>query len=114
MRPLSEAYGDQSLTVVVPPAGKHTFRQQFRELARREKRRAADAGNAANTSQLLGASIGGALATSGVIALATASGPLAIAAVVATGVGSLIAAFGLMAGHWINQRKFSHEERMER
>nr|WP_294555636.1 hypothetical protein [uncultured Rhodopila sp.] len=84
------------------------------ELARREKRRAANAGNAANTSQLIGGGIGGALATSGVIALATASGPLAFAAVLATGVGSLIAADGLMAGHWMNQKKFAHEERKER
>lgn len=102
------------VTVWVPPEGKLLFRKKFKELARHEKRRAANAGNAANTSQLVGGSIGGALATSGVIALATASGPLAIAAVIATGVGSVIAAFGILAGHWMNKKKYDHEERMER
>jgi lysozyme family protein len=107
-------YQGDELNVWVPPEAKHTFRQRFKLLARHEKRRAADAGNAANTSQLLGGSIGGALATSGVIALATASGPLAIAAVIATGVGALIAAGGLLAGHWMNKKKYLHEERLER
>jgi len=105
--------GGQEISVWVPPEAKHAYRQKFKELARREKRRAADAGNAANTSQLIGGGIGGALATSGVIALATASGPLALAAVIATGVGAAIAVGGLMAGHWMNKRKFAHEERLD-
>ncbi len=112
--PLTLDLDGSEFAVWVPPAAKYAYRRKFLELARREKRRAANAGNAANTSQLIGGGIGGALATSGVIALATASGPLAFAAVLATGVGSLIAADGLMAGHWMNQKKFAHEERKER
>lgn len=106
--------GGQDLVVWVPPAGKHAFRQLYKDAARREKRRAADAGNAANTSQLVGGGIGCALATSGVVALATASAPLALPAIIATGVAILIGASGLIAGHWMNKRKFAHEELMER
>lgn len=105
--------GGEEISVWVPPEAKQAYRQKFKELARREKRRAADAGNAANTSQLIGGGIGGALATSGVIALATASGPLALAAVLATGVGAAIAVARLMAGHWMNKKRFAHEERLE-
>ncbi len=47
------------------------------------------------------------------IALATASGPLAVAAVIATIMGAVIASAGLIAGHWMNRKKFEHEERME-
>ena len=112
--PITLDVDGNQMSVWVPPAAKHAYRQKFRELARREKRRAADAGNAANTSQLIGGSIGGALATSGVIALATATGPMAIAAVIATCLGATIAVFGLAAGHWMNGKKFELEERMER
>jgi hypothetical protein len=48
------------------------------------------------------------------LALATATGPLGFAAVIATGVGSLIAAGGIVAGHWMSKKKFEHEGRMER
>jgi hypothetical protein len=112
--PVTIDLGGRDLTIWVPPAGKHLFRQRFRELARREKRRAADAGNAANTCQIIASGVGGAIAASGVIALATAAGPLALAAIVATVVGSVTAAGGLLAGHWMNKKKFIHEERMER
>ena len=54
------------------------------------------------------------MASAGVIALATATGPLALAAVIATGVGGVIAAGGFLAGHWMNIKKFQHEERMEK
>ena len=111
---LSVDLAGMDLTVNVPAASKPAFRRRFKEWARREKRRAADAGNAANTSQLCGGSIGGALATSGVVALATAAGPMPLAAILATGAGALIAAAGLIAGHWMSQRRFEHEERMER
>jgi len=112
--PLTLNIDGQEISVLVPAAAKQAFRQRFKELARREKRRAANAGNAANTSILVGGSIGGPLATSGVIALATSTGPLAVAAIIATGVGGLIALSGLMMGHWMNRKKFAHEERLER
>jgi len=112
--PITVDIGGEDMVVWVPPTAKLTIRQRFKELARHEKRRAAEAGNAANTSQLVGGSIGGALASAGVIALATATGPLALAAVIATGVGGVIAAGGFLAGHWMNIKKFQHEERMEK
>jgi hypothetical protein len=111
--PLTLDLEGRDITVWVPPSARYTFRQ-FRELARREKCRAADAGNAANTSQIIASGVGGALAAGGVIALATATGPLALAAVAATVFGALTAACGLLAGHSMNKKKFAHEERMER
>ncbi len=112
--PITVDIGGEDLVVWVPPTAKLTVRQRFKELARHEKRRAAEAGNAANTSQLVGGSMGAALASAGVIALATATGPLALAALIATGVGGVIAAGGFLAGHWMNTKKFKHEERMEK
>src|SRR3954464_2260744 len=98
--PITVDFGGEDISVWVPPQAKHSYRQKFRELARREKRRAANAGNAANTSQLIGGGIGGTLATGGVIALVSASAPLALPAIIATGIGVAIAGIGLMAGHW--------------
>jgi len=57
--PITVDIGGEDIVVWVPPSAKLTIRQRFKELARHEKRRAAEAGNAANTSQLVGGSIGG-------------------------------------------------------
>ncbi|WP_204165423.1 hypothetical protein [Methylobacterium sp. 17Sr1-1] len=101
---------DETITVFVPVAEKHSLRQRFRALARREKRRAADAGNAAQTAQQIGIGIGGTLGTGGLIALATATGPLTAAGILATVAGVIIAAVGLVASHEMNSRKLAHQE----
>ena len=111
--PISLSVSGESITVWITPSARPFFRQRFKELARIEKRRAADAGNAANTSQLVAGGFGAALATGGLIALATAAGPIAAAAVVATGAGAIVAAVGLIAGHAMNEKKFEHEQRMD-
>jgi len=111
--PLTLNIDGLEISVLVPDAAKQAYRQTFKVLARREKRRAADAGNAANTSILVCGSLGAPLATSGVIALSTSPGPPAILAILATGTGGLIALGGLFWAHWMNKKKFAHEERLE-
>lgn len=106
--------GDDQLPMIIPIQAKSVFRQRFKNLGRREKRRAAEAGNSASTSQQIGGSVGAALATGGIVALATASGPLAIAAIFATAAGALVAIGGFAAGHSLNKRKSDHEEKMYR
>ncbi len=112
--PIVLQMGDDQLPMIIPTEARSVFRQRFKDLGRREKRRAADAGNAASTSQQIGGSVGAALATGGLVALATASGPLAIAAIFATAAGSLVAIGGFAVGHALNKRKSDHEERMDR
>jgi Flp pilus assembly protein TadB len=102
------------ISVLVPTSATHTVRQTFKELARREKRRAADAGNAASTGLLVCGSIGAPLATSGIVALATSSSHWAVADIVVTGFGGLIALAGLIWSRRMNNKKFTHEERLER
>jgi len=106
--------GDAEITVWVPEPAKPAYRQKFTEAARREKRRAAEAGNAANTSQLVGGGSGIAMAAPCLIALLSASGPASIALVAVTVAGVIIAGAGFLAGHWMNKKKFAHEENADR
>lgn len=111
--PLPLDVGESNIVAHVPPQGRPALRHHFKDLYRREKRRAADAGNAANTTQILASSGGAALTVGGIIALITTTGPMLAAAAIATGFGVVVTAAGLVACHWMNRKKFLHEERME-
>jgi hypothetical protein len=112
--PLTADLDGIDVTVWIPPQGRRAFRQRFTEFARRENAKLQKLAMLRTHRRSSPAGVGGAIAASGVIALATASGPLALAAVAATVVGSLTAAVGLLLGHLMNKKKFVHEERMDR
>jgi len=52
------------------------------------------------------------VAAGGLVALATA--PLSAAVIAVTAAGFAVAGAGLFAGHWMNKKKFAHEENADR
>lgn len=112
--PLTLELGDRAITLNIAPNDKPLVRQHLKDLVRKEKRRAAQAGNAANTAQQIGVGIGSALAVAGGVAMLTVAAPLVLGAAVATGVGAILAIGGLGTGHWMNGKKFEHEEKIDR
>ncbi|MBO0902485.1 hypothetical protein [Jiella sonneratiae] len=102
------------INLIVEPVDKPMLRQRLRELARREKRRANSAGNAAQTAQQVGIGIGGALAAGGGVAMATVASPFVLGAAVVTATGAGILMLGLGISHWMNAKKFAHEEKVDR
>jgi len=62
----------------------------------------------------VGGGSGIAIAAPGLIALLSATGPVSIALLAVTVAGVIMAGAGFLAGHWMNKKKFAHEETADR
>lgn len=105
--------GDAFVPMEIPQHLRPAARQEFKRLARDEKARATVAGNRATLLYTLGGTVGGAMATGGLIALATASGPIGWAGIAVAGIGSITTAAGVWFGHVQSNIKAIYEKRAE-
>lgn len=94
--------GGRNLPLSIVPAAKPMVRQRLMELRREAEFNAEVSGNQSVAAYALGATVGGGLATGGIVIMATSTLPITIALVSIVGIGVLVTAVGLTAGYWLN------------
>jgi hypothetical protein len=95
----------------VPDELRARFRSQLLRDARSLLFKARRVGNKATLAYTLGGSIGGTIATGGIVAIATGAGPISLAGIAITAIGAIVTASGLWVAHRLNDMRavYDHE-----
>ena len=91
--------GASHIQVSVPDHMRPIVRQELRRISRNARLEAGIAENAERLANTIGAGVGGTLATSGIVAIAVASGPVGIAGFAMVALGVMVAGGGMWAAH---------------
>lgn len=105
--------GGGELDLFIPRGMEDRTRRKLKRLSREFRHKSQLAANQATLAYTLGGSIGGTLATGGIIAIATGNAPIGFAGIAITAIGAAVTTLGITIAHRISNMRAQYDKNVE-